>query len=94
VFQVAAFDHWDVDIASDVYGVSGTAVHDATHDGHCHGSPASCAEAGGAQAQVSADRAIRLPMQTPGVVVAVELETPLLTPALLTGLTDPPRQVA
>jgi hypothetical protein len=94
VFQVAAFDHWDVDVGEDVAGVADSSAHAAVHGNHCHGSPASCAEAGGGFAQVDPGEAFRLPAQRPtaGFEILLEIGTPFQ--AYVAAIAEPPRASA
>jgi hypothetical protein len=91
VFQVAAFDHWDVDVGKDVAGIADSAAHAAVHNNHCHGGPASCAEAGGGFAQVDPGDAFRLPAQRPIVSLPANLEAGAFTQAYVATIAEPPR---
>jgi hypothetical protein len=94
VFQVAAFDHWDVDVGQDVAGVTGSSAHSALHGEHCHGAAAGCADAGSGFAQASPDQAIRLPAQTPTLATASVLWTESLTQTYISEIAEPPRNGA
>jgi hypothetical protein len=91
VFQVAAFDHWDVDVGRDVAGIADSTAHAAIHDNHCHGGPASCAEAGGGFAQVDPGDAFRLPAQSPIVSLSTDLEAGAPAQAYVAAIAEPPR---
>ena len=94
VFQVAALDHWHADPATDVTGVVGSSVHATVHGEHCHGGPASCADAGGGFAQFSADQIVRLPSSTPRLVITIDTRTAASDEALFDLPSEPPRTAA
>ena len=91
VFQVAAFDHWQVDPSTDVTGVEGTSAHAALHADHCHGGPSSCAESGGGFAQFSADQVIRLPSANPSLVLDASSASSTPIEASIRITPEPPR---
>jgi|SRR5690606_207216 len=90
VFQVAAFDHWDLDPGRDVAGVAGTSDH-AFHAEHCHGISSSCADAGGSAVNISPYQAVRLPSPSPSLVLAADASVLPLQDALIDIAPEPPR---
>ena len=91
LFQVAAFDHWQVDPAHGVTGVSGSQEH-VIHENHCHGASGSCADGGGgAGAYVKFAEVATLPL--PSFRPAQELATmsPSLAGTVLETLSPPPQ---
>jgi hypothetical protein len=90
VFQVAAFDHWNIDV-SHVAGIPDSSAHTALHDQHCHGDLSSCTGSGGGFAVFSADNIVRLPEVPP--MLAIDTEAILLAPVTASPLTptEPPR---
>jgi hypothetical protein len=91
LFQIAAFDHWQVDPSHDVTGVTGSQEH-VIHDNHCHGSAGSCADgAGGSMAYVKFAEVVALPEPPTLVAVATTTESPTLTGNGFETLTPPPR---
>jgi hypothetical protein len=91
LFQVAAFDHWQVDPSHDVSGVAGSQEH-VIHDNHCHGSGGSCADgAGGGSAYVKFAEAVTLPEPPSLAGHAVTTDAPALTGSTFETLTPPPQ---
>jgi hypothetical protein len=90
LFQVVAFDHWRVDPAHDVTGVTGSQEH-VIHENHCHGDGASCADSGGGMAYVKFAEVIALPLPSSVIVGELIVDAPLLTGTSAKTLTPPPR---
>ena len=91
LFQVAAFDHWGINPGTDVAGVAGSSTHQALHAGHCHGSPASCADAGGGFAQLAVDHIVRLPASLPSLAIALDAGTSDPSEPFIRPQPEPPR---
>lgn len=90
LFQVAAFDHWQIDPSHNVTGVEGSQTH-VIHDNHCHGSGGSCADGAAASAYVKFAEAVSLPVQPALRGLALPVESPALTASFFETLTPPPQ---
>jgi hypothetical protein len=91
LFQVMAFDHWQVDPSHAVSGVEGSQAH-VIHDNHCHGADSSCADgAGGASAYVKFAEAVSLPAQPSLRALDVSHKSPALADGVYETLTPPPQ---
>ena len=91
LFQVMAFDHWQVDPSHNVSGVEGSHAH-VVHDNHCHGAGSSCADgAGGSSGYVKFAEAVSMPAQPSlwGFDLGDEIRP--LTGSLFSTLTPPPQ---
>ena len=91
IFQVAAFDHWQGHGGLDVTGVVGTSEHAALHVDHCHGTPASCADAAAGFAHLSQDDAFASPLQAPSLDFGIDLSVPIPLQAVTLSPTEPPQ---
>jgi hypothetical protein len=91
VFQVAAFDHWGVDVGSDVTGILDTSAHAAVHTDHCHGAPSACADAGGGFVHISPGQAFPLPSQSPSLELPADLAVQAPAEVLVAAMPQPPR---
>jgi hypothetical protein len=93
LFQVMAFDHWQVDPSHNVAGVEGSQAH-VIHDNHCHGSNNSCADgAGSGSAYVKFAEAVSLPAPPSLRALNVSHEAPALANSTFETLTPPPQAV-
>jgi hypothetical protein len=91
LFQVIAFDHWQVGPSHTVAGVEGSQAH-VIHDNHCHGTDSSCADgAGGASAYVKFADAVSLPAQPSLRALELSHEAPALANSAFETLTPPPQ---
>jgi hypothetical protein len=91
LFQIAAFDHWQIDPAHDVTGVTGSQDH-VIHDNHCHGGAGSCADgAGGSMAYVKFAEVVTLPEPPTLAGHAVTTDLPALSGSSFDTLTPPPQ---
>ena len=91
LFQVMAFDHWQVDPSHNVSGVEGSQAH-VIHDNHCHGTDSSCADGtGGGSAYVKFAEAVSLPAQPSPRALDVSHGAPALAGSVFETLTPPPR---
>jgi hypothetical protein len=89
LFQIAAFDHWQLGFDS-VRGVQDTATH--VHALHCHGDVAGCAESGGATANaVNAGELFAVPFAPFLGAGAIELDVTRPVQVALTAPTQPPQ---
>ena len=94
VFQVAAFDHWHVDVGNDVAGIAGSSAHAAVHSDHCHGAASACADAGGGFAHVAPNQVIRLPSELPSLMLATQVRVHNPPEAFIAPRPEPPRSAA
>jgi len=91
LFQVMAFDHWQIDPSHNVSGVEGSQAH-VIHDNHCHGAGSSCADGtGGGSGYVKFAEAVSLPVQPSLRALDVRDEAPLLANSIFETLTPPPQ---
>ena len=91
LFQVMAFDHWQVDPSHTVAGVEGSQAH-VIHDNHCHGADSSCADgAGGGSAYVKFAEAVSMPAQATLRAFVLGDEEHPLTGSVSETLTPPPQ---
>ena len=91
LFQVMAFDHWQVDPSHNITGVEGSQAH-VIHENHCHGAGSSCADgAGSGSAYVKFAEAVSLPVQPSLRPVDISDETPSLAGSTFETLTPPPQ---
>ena len=90
LFQIAAFDHWQIDPSHDVTGVEGSQAH-VIHDNHCHGGGSSCADGAAASAYVKFAEAVSLPVQPALRGLDLPAESPAFTSNVFETLTPPPQ---
>ncbi len=91
LFQVMAFDHWQIDPSHTVTGVDGSQAH-VIHDNHCHGADSACADgAGGGSAYVKFAEAVSMPVQPSLRAVELGSDVRPLTGSTFETLTPPPK---